>query len=183
MIARQQKTVEIRKTRPKLETPFKAYIYCTTTGDPRGWLGCYDHDFEKFGLISPLNIETGKRYNIEVVSGKIIGEFVCNSIEAHDLPYPAYQSEVPVDLFAESRLSYTDLHRYVGSGGRFYCWHISNLKIYDTPRPLSAFRKACPNDLYCESCAMFNMNTEVCGNSALVLNRPPQSWCYVEEMP
>ena len=23
------KTVEVRKTRPKLETPFKAYIYCT----------------------------------------------------------------------------------------------------------------------------------------------------------
>lgn len=24
-----EKTVEVRKTRPKLETPFKCYIYCT----------------------------------------------------------------------------------------------------------------------------------------------------------
>jgi predicted transcriptional regulator len=28
-IARGQKTVEVRKTKPKLETPFKVYIYCT----------------------------------------------------------------------------------------------------------------------------------------------------------
>ena len=35
-----------------------------------------------------------------------------------------------------------------------YGWHISDLKIYDTPKELSEFS----------------------------LNRPPQSWRYVEEM-
>ena len=25
-----QKTIEVRKTRPKMDTPFKCYIYCTT---------------------------------------------------------------------------------------------------------------------------------------------------------
>ncbi len=29
LIASGKKTVEIRKTRPKIETPFKCYIYCT----------------------------------------------------------------------------------------------------------------------------------------------------------
>lgn len=29
LIVRGKKTIEVRKTRPKLETPFKAYIYCT----------------------------------------------------------------------------------------------------------------------------------------------------------
>ena len=29
LIIRGQKTIEVRKTRPKLETPFKVYIYCT----------------------------------------------------------------------------------------------------------------------------------------------------------
>ena len=29
LIASGKKTVEVRKTRPKLETPFKCYIYCT----------------------------------------------------------------------------------------------------------------------------------------------------------
>ena len=27
-----QKTVEVRKTRPKMDTPFKCYIYCTAGG-------------------------------------------------------------------------------------------------------------------------------------------------------
>jgi predicted transcriptional regulator len=34
LIAGGKKTVEVRKTRPKLETPFKAYIY-ETSGDQR----------------------------------------------------------------------------------------------------------------------------------------------------
>lgn len=29
LIASGKKTIEIRKTKPKLETPFKVYIYCT----------------------------------------------------------------------------------------------------------------------------------------------------------
>lgn len=29
LIASGKKTVEVRKTRPKIETPFKCYIYCT----------------------------------------------------------------------------------------------------------------------------------------------------------
>ena len=28
-----QKTVEVRKTRPKMDTPFKCYIYCTQSAD------------------------------------------------------------------------------------------------------------------------------------------------------
>ena len=31
-IASGEKTIEVRKTRPKLETPFKCYIYCTRCG-------------------------------------------------------------------------------------------------------------------------------------------------------
>ena len=29
LIASGKKTIEVRKTKPKLETPFKCYIYCT----------------------------------------------------------------------------------------------------------------------------------------------------------
>lgn len=29
LIARGKKTIEVRKTRPKLDVPFKVYIYCT----------------------------------------------------------------------------------------------------------------------------------------------------------
>ena len=34
LIANGKKTIEVRKTKPKLETPFKCYIYCTRQGRP-----------------------------------------------------------------------------------------------------------------------------------------------------
>jgi predicted transcriptional regulator len=34
-IAIGEKTIEVRKTRPKLDTPFKAYIYCSQGNDAR----------------------------------------------------------------------------------------------------------------------------------------------------
>lgn len=54
--------------------------------------------------------------------------------------------------------------------------------MYDAPRELGEFRRVCPNDLYCDSCAMYWENNGTCGNESLRLKRPPQSWCYVEEM-
>lgn len=42
-----EKTLEVRKTRPKLETPFKCYIYCT--GVKRSPLGEYVEVHRKTG--------------------------------------------------------------------------------------------------------------------------------------
>ena len=53
LIANGKKTIEVRKTRPKLETPFKCYIY---------------RCLEKSG-------------DIYTTSGKVIGEFVCDRID------------------------------------------------------------------------------------------------------
>lgn len=60
-------------------------------------------------------------------------------------------------------------------------WRITDLVIYDAPHELNSFRRVCPEDLDCESCAMHRENTGRCGNEALYLRRAPQSWCYVEE--
>lgn len=79
-------------------------------------------------------------------------------------------------------LTPSEIIAYIGDKGRCYGWHMSNLRIYDTPRELSEFRRACPNSWYCESCAMYWENNGTCGNERLQLKRPPQSWCYVEEM-
>ena len=62
-----------------------------------------------------------------------------------------------------------------------YGWHISGLKVYDTPKELDAFRRACVHSWYCESCAMYRENDGTCGNESLHLKRPFQSWGYVEE--
>ena len=53
-IVRNEKTVEVRKTRPKLDTPFKCYIYCTQGNDARRLRGSW---------------------------GKVIGEFICDRVE------------------------------------------------------------------------------------------------------
>ena len=52
------KTVEVRKTCPKLETPFKVYIYCSGNS---GWL-----------MRSPKGLRKMDR--------KVIGEFVCDEV-------------------------------------------------------------------------------------------------------
>lgn len=78
-------------------------------------------------------------------------------------------------------LTYEELADYIGNGKTGHGWHISDLRIYDQPQELTAFRRACPNSWYCESCAMYWENNGTCGNESLYIKRPPQSWCYVEE--
>lgn len=119
-----QKTLEIRKTKPKLETPFKVYIYCTKTG-------------KKF--VKTLDLLD---FNDEIIdtlpvcgNGKIIGEFICDKITRFCVPYPAYQNELDVNILNTACVTYYMLHRYAWHDD-LYGWNISNLKIYDIPREL-----------------------------------------------
>lgn len=178
LIASSRKTVELRKTKPKLECPFKCYIYCTQ--------GTGKNTFNV--PVSPEKIrkhyeETGSMVclNSPIGNGKVIGEFVCDNIRCFDVPYPAFQKEMDKNILEQSCLTYYQLHRYAYHDA-LYGWHISDLVIYDTPKELGEFMKPCENDLYCEECAMYREFTEQCGNKALILSRPPQSWCYVEEL-
>lgn len=167
LIASGKKTLEVRKTRPKLETPFKVYIYCTK--DKKGWF------------------HFGKKQRLD---GMVIGEFVCDRID-RKTPDCLIVKEDREQATAGSCLTAKEIRDYV-RGNRttynladlpdFYCWHISNLVIYGEPKPLSDFRRPCDNDLYCKECGMYSENRNRCGNGALQLARPPQSWCYVEEL-
>ena len=153
-----EKTVEVRKTIPKLKTPFKCYIYCTQPKYPHEDFIATDYPKPQF-------------YG----GGKVIGEFTCDRI--YEL---APLNHAPNDVEQQACLTREEIVRYlkgVGCG-----WHISDLKIYDAPRELGEFRRVCVNDLYCESCAMYRENKGTCGNKSLRFKRPPLSWCYVEEM-
>ena len=72
-----QKTIEIRKTRPKIETPFKCYIYCTQ--DNKNDLIIKNHKGYLFGKIS----DRAKSNLTEswIANGQVIGEFICRDIE------------------------------------------------------------------------------------------------------
>lgn len=169
-----EKTIEVRKTRPKLQTPFKCYIYCTLPKYPHEDFIATDYPMPQF-------------YG----GGKVIGEFTCDRIYKIDKDSTDF-------LFKFGRLSVykqaaeekcglcvamtdDELHGYLGHC-QGYGWHISDLLIYDQPRELTAFRRACKNSWYCESCAMYWENNGTCGNESLQIRRPPQSWCYVEVM-
>lgn len=154
-IASGEKTIEVRKTRPKLKTPFRCYIYCTQSDDANRLRG---------------------------PQGKVIGEFTCERIVP--ITYDGGRLWCPTNAaFSPATcLSQAEIIAYIGDKGRCYGWHISNLKIYDTPRELGEFRRACPNSWYCESCAMHWENNGTCGNESLQIKRPPQSWCHVEAM-
>lgn len=185
LIASGKKIVEIRKTRPKLATPFKVYIYET-----KG----YDTLFGK-----------DKPKKLCVSGGRVIGEFVCDKIDriAHcgtcnnDIRLRIVDGkicykELDYAYLDNCKLSYTDIDRY-SNGCDVYGWHISDLIIYDTPKELSEFFKACKNGVSfeVESKSFFD-NCLHCphlveSDSALVsvecdnkITRPPQSWCYVE---
>lgn len=160
LIAARQKTIEVRKTRPKLETPFKCYIYCTK--DP-GNEGIATHFYEsEDGSFYSAN-KTYKAF----LSGTIIGEFVCNNIYRFDVPFPAYQEETDKATLTAACLTYGEAHAYLGHDSG-WAWHISDLVIYDAPKELRDFHN--PYHYYMH------------GNSIIGFTRPPQSWCYVEDM-
>lgn len=118
-----EKTIELRKNFPKQVTPFRCFIYVTKDFKPN------------------------RPYSAKLWAsrGKAIGEFVC------DLIYLV--TPIPAIAEAFSGVSCVSAESIMNYGGdkMVYGWRIADLKIYDTPRPLSDF----------------------------YLDRAPQSWCYV----
>lgn len=190
LIANGKKTVEVRKTKPKLETPFKVYIYCTKGQHEALWKygGQYYYDTQ-------FPNERPNKAN-----GKVIGEFVCDRIYeiGYDYFYPCgyevSKGEISrKELYEKSCLSFNQMDDYLNME-LGYAWHISNLVIYDEPRELSEFvvEGDCLNG-DCKKCKWFdggnNYNVEAdCllpydfhfKKTVKPLFRPPQSWCYVE---
>ena len=76
LIASGKKTVEVRKTKPKLETPFKCYIYCTSSNVHE----CLMQNESGVKLIHCINYKTAIPCGGEIANGKVIGEFVCDRI-------------------------------------------------------------------------------------------------------
>ena len=180
LICSGKKTVEVRKTKPKLETPFKCYIYATWNGRKKeilvkqdGQLFCEDWR---------------KASGLQRASGKVIGEFVCKAILPISITYSDPNSKVALREFPFTCLTDKEIIDYLGNGKTGYGWHISNLVIYDKPRELGEFSRKCEKTP-CEGCehlkyqgvnsAEYDYDCEFLGNR-IPITRPPQSWCYVE---
>lgn len=180
-----KKTIELRKSRPKVPPPVKVYIYCTM---PK----CEDDIiFNEF----------------EALNGKVIGEFICNKIDQIHIPTELmYEkgiiefSKRTLDILNQSCLSYEDMINYSGCSldnynprkEYLYGWHISDLIMYDKPKDLSQFIYLCPEfekssfTAKCRKCKHYFQNDidmvfecDCEGEKRLI--RPPQSWCYCVE--
>ena len=164
-IASGEKTIEVRKTHPNLETPFKAYIYCSRGSDARRMRGSW---------------------------GKVIGEFTCDRIykidkDSTDFLFKAGGLSVYKQAAEEKcglcvAMTDDELHGYLGYY-QGYGWHISNLKIYDTPKELIEFHtwkkcKSCSKSGYESTACIYDENCMI----PAAITKAPQSWCYVEAM-
>lgn len=202
-IASGEKTIEVRKSAPK-EVPFKAYIYCTKGKDGYEWL--YRVDNNGYGKAQSWH---GKVIG-EFICDRI-DEFYCASVpyqKENNLGYGHFvdngvykvngwhegvvfeRNDRHIDSMLKNNdlkemcLSAQEIFDYIGIGKHLYGWHISDLKIYDKPKELSEFRKS---GFMTEEEWLFNLypNTH-CHYDAWAkkfeITRPPQSWCYVEEL-
>lgn len=158
-IANGEKTIEIRKTRPRLGPPFKCYIYCTQGGVALGMWGKH---------------------------GKVIGEFVCDRIDTlvkigymgsaerpkYHICKEDFRSCPAAGAFAKACLTETEAEGYLG-GKTGFGWHILDLVIYDTPKELSEF--------WTERICTRGNDRNGCVGCWDCEKHAPQSWCYVEE--
>ena len=168
-IANGEKTIEVRKTKPKLETPFKCYIYCT--GYDALWvLDAPTREKYSFMAVAAY-LENPKGANKG--NGKVIGEFTCDRI--YEL---APLNHAPDDVEKKACLTREEIVNYLKGTG--YGWHISDLLIYDQPRELSEFQRATDP---CDSChAEYTWECTDCKKLGGDIKRPPQSWCYVDDV-
>lgn len=172
-IASGEKTIEVRKSRPKLETPFKCYIYCTKGKDLLREVECCNtrKNIRKTNYkIINLDYCTNK-----IANGKVIGEFVCDKIIGY-YPYGLRGFDLSEETLKAMCLSNKDLNEY-GKLDRVYGWHISNLVIYDKPKELSEFWT-----IKCTNKRNGCLGCEVKPNCIKTITRPPQSYMFVESL-
>lgn len=174
-IASGEKTIEVRKTRPKMNTPFKCYIYCTLPKYPHEDFIATDYPRPQF-------------YG----GGKVIGEFTCdridwithigytgipNLVETRICDAATMRTSPVGGLLNAACLTPKMLNDYLAWGDG-YGWHITDLRIYDAPRELSEFER--PYE--CNECdAKWATECNAC-HEEVKIKRAPQSWCYVEEV-
>ena len=203
-----EKTIEVRKTAPLsligesvvldyngevyYDTPFKVYIYCT-----KGMGNLFVRKIQNNGRnISVFDnnsiyiegdtwtMDNGVMYTSNyLLNGKVVAEFTCDKVSIVLSKHREYE------LFLDGCcLSNEEIDNY-SKGKDLYGWHISNLKIYDKPRELGEFysAKQCKDwDKRMDDCVGHGLDYQdkckhCCGGHT-PLTKPPQSWCYVEEV-
>ena len=204
LIASGKKTIEVRKTKPKIETPFKCYIYCTTDKRllrkfDKGERIDDEHFFDEHVFVRQ---NTWIRGTLNP-NKKVIGEFVCDFVDEYIYDYCTHPEigmdydcgdnwwEISEEDLENACLTEEEFRAYAFPKELMHGWHISDLVIYDKPKELREFYTSC-DVMRCEFCDLwgsvrvnaeeFDMDCKSDWFMHKPLKRPPQSWCYVEEL-
>lgn len=126
-----EKTIEVRKTRPLIDMPFKVYVYQTKIKfKVKNW----QENFQSIVFTPNGGVEEG--------NGKVIGSFVCDKIEK--IYFQAQCSSTLSERWTFNRiakqacLTAVDMSAYL-NGDNGYGWHITEPKLFDKPRELGEF--------------------------------------------
>lgn len=178
-----EKTIEVRKSRPSIDTPFTVYVYQTK------------HKGGKKIVSEVLNSVYG--------GGKVIGSFVCDRIistcgwrlKGHT-GRCAKRTKSEEEFPKNACLSIEEIVEYSGNENlEIYGWHITEPTLFDKPRGLGEFYRSLPEKVlengeydcrkewdvlcidapeggdYCAECPF---------GGRVQITRAPQSWVYCE---
>ena len=108
-----------------------------------------------------------KCYIWQTEGGGVVGEFICDRVFDIEFDEDEGYNETYTPLGFHDCLTDEEFDRYLGAKDGSG-WHISNLVIYDETKELSEFT---------------GLRKTKFGYAPYEIKRPPQSYCYVEELP
>ena len=195
-----KKTIEVRKNIPKLEPPFEVLVY-ETKGKTKYWSQPLPIPYTegRGKVIGSFICDKITRYESEFWDDDTY-ERIQEPWEPLDFAeYGEYEYDTigengefygkGIELSKQSCLSWNELRKYVGQGLKdFYGWHIIDPKLFDKPKEFYELYASCKKnkqtaDESCKGCVYAYKGTttgEIYCDNALI--RPPQSFCYVEDI-
>ena len=112
------------------------------------------------------------------MDGMVIGEFMCKCIMEYNT-----RTSIMYSLSEHSCVPIIDLKEYVGARDWIFGWKISDVRMFKEPVPLPMFSRPCTRSGPCNWCKHAEPDPQDghlhCENR---VQRPPQSWMYVEEV-
>lgn len=176
-ILNREKTLEARKTRPKCELPCRVYMYCSKSTK-----------YALYYINNRFMLYKGNKQQVNgnmccgvKLNGKVAAEFTLNVIEDFEVCSDDFRwlvENTKCCLTMDEVLDYS-------KGQDIQGWYIDDLVIYDKPKELSEFSTLtkCNSHIakskLCDCCCLCS---NFCKTKPKKLTRPPQSWCYVEEI-
>lgn len=186
LIVNGRKTIEVRKTRPKIDPPFKVYMYCTKSRDMLWTLNKNERIYSPNKIADIFTAKSGG--GVTRGNGKVIGEYICDNLIQIGYNKNGYGlDDLAINgVIAKSCVEEKELYSYLKKDAKPYLYHISDLVIYDKPKELGEFKRPCLKISPCETCR-YSVNNDLPFGEISIgcdrrITRSPQSWYYVEEL-